>query len=148
MFKHILLPTDGSAASGDAIKQCMQFAKEIGAKVTGFHVTPKYHLFTYQAELLEDTREQFKQACEVHAATYLAVIENAAREFGVPCSVAFASNDHPYEAIIEAAKEHRCDMIAMASHGRKGVKGVLMGSETHKVLTHSQIPVLVYRMAS
>ncbi len=145
MFQHILLPTDGSSASDDAIKKCMRFAKEAGARVTGFHVTPEYHLFTYRADVLEDTKEQFKHACEVHAATYLAVIENAAREAGVPCDVAFASSDHPYEAIIEAAKEHRCDLIAMASHGRKGMKGILMGSETHKVLTHSQIPVLVYR---
>ncbi|WP_136417104.1 universal stress protein [Herbaspirillum sp. ST 5-3] len=145
MFKHILLPTDGSEASEDAIKKCIQFAKDIGAKVTGFHVTPQYHLFTYQAEMLEDTKEQFMQAAKVHAATYLAVIEDAARQAGVPCAVAYVSSDHPYEAIIDGAKEHHCDLIAMASHGRKGVKGILMGSETHKVLTHSQIPVLVYR---
>lgn len=145
MFKHILLPTDGSEASEIAIKKCIQFARDTGAKVTGFHVTPEFHVITYQTEMLEDTKEQFIQAGKVHAATYLASIENAAREAGVPCSVAYTSSDHPYEAIIEAAKEHHCDLIAMASHGRKGVKGVLMGSETHKVLTHSQIPVLVYR---
>lgn len=145
MFKHILLPTDGSAASEDAIRKCMQFAKETGAQVTGFHVTPEFHIFTYQAEMLEDTREEFRKDSEEQARKFLGVIETAAREASVPCKVAFATGDHPYETIIDAAREHKCDLIAMASHGRKGVRGLLMGSETQKVLTHSTIPVLVYR---
>ena len=145
MFKHLLLPTDGSAASEDAIRKCMLFAREIGAQVTGFHVMPEFHIFTYQAEMLEDTRDEFRKDCEAQARKYLAVIETAAREAGVPCKVAFTASDHPYESIIEAATEHGCDLITMASHGRKGIKGMLMGSETQKVLTHSKIPVLVYR---
>lgn len=145
MFKHILLPTDGSAASEDAIRKCMQFAKETGAQVTGFHVTPEFHIFTYQAEMLEDTREEFRKDSEAQAHKFLDAIESAAREAGVPCKVTFTPSDHPYEAIIDAARENKCDLIAMASHGRKGIKGMLMGSETQKVLTHSQIPVLVYR---
>lgn len=145
MFKQILLPTDGSAASEDAIRKCMQFAKETGAQVTGLYVTPEFHIFTYQAEMLEDTREEFRKDSEEQARKYLAVIETAAREAGVRCTVTSLSSDHPYEAIIQAAKEHKCDLIAMASHGRKGIRGLLMGSETQKVLTHSQVPVLVYR---
>lgn len=145
MFKHLLLPTDGSAASEDAIRKCMLFAREIGAKVTGVHVMPEFHIFTYQAEMLEDTRDEFRKDCEVQAHKYLAVIETAAREAGVPCNVTFSTSDHPYEAIIDAATEHGCDLITMASHGRRGIKGMLMGSETQKVLTHSKIPVLVYR---
>lgn len=145
MFKRILLPTDGSAASGEAIRKCVQFAKETGAHVTGFHVTPEFHIFTYQAEMLEDTRDQFRKDTEEQAKKYLAVIENAANEAGVPCEVAFTPNDHPYDAIIQAAREYKSDLIVMASHGRKGMRGLLLGSETQKVLTHSQIPVLVYR---
>lgn len=145
MFKHILLPTDGSAASEDAVRKCMQFAKEIGATVTGFHVMPEFHVFTYQAEMLEDTSEEFKRESEAYAQKYLGVVESAAGEAGVRCKVASAVSDHPYEAIIDAASKHGCDLIVMASHGRKGIKGLLMGSETQKVLTHSQIPVLVYR---
>jgi nucleotide-binding universal stress UspA family protein len=145
MFKHILLPTDGSAASEDAVRKCMQFAKEIGAKVTGFHVMPEFHVFTYQAEMLEDTSDEFRKESEAHAQKYLGVVEKFAGEAGVPCKVATAIGDHPHQAIIDAAARHGCDLIVMASHGRKGIKGLLMGSETQKVLTHSQMPVLVYR---
>lgn len=145
MFKRILLPTDGSAASEEAVRKCMQFASETGAHVIGYHVMPEFHIFTYQTEMLEDTRDQFRKDSAAHAQKFLAVIENAAKASGVSCEVAFTPNDHPYEAIIEAAREYKCDLIAMASHGRKGIRGMLMGSETQKVLTHSQLPVLVYR---
>lgn len=145
MYKHILLPTDGTAESADAIQQCMKLAKSVNAKVTGLHVIPEYHLFTYHAEMLEDTREQFAIDSREHAKQYLAVIEMAAKEAGVSCDTGVVTSDHPYEAIIEAAAEKGCDLIAMASHGRKGVKGLLISSETQKVLTHSKIPVLVYR---
>lgn len=145
MFKHLLLPTDGSAASEGAIRQAMQFAKEAGARVTGFYAKPEFHTFTYQAEMLEDTREQFEKDSEEQARKYLAVIESAARDAGVPCDVVYKASEHPYEAIIAEATGRGCDLIAMASHGRRGMKGLLMGSETQKVLTHSTIPVLVYR---
>lgn len=145
MFKRILLPTDGSDASEDAITECMQLAKETGAQVIGFHSIPEFHIFTYQTEMLEDTREQYRKDSEAHAHKLLAAIEAMARDAGVACQTFYTSSDHPYEAIINAAKEHDCDLIAMASHGRKGVRGVLVGSETQKVLTHSQIPVLVFR---
>jgi nucleotide-binding universal stress UspA family protein len=145
MFKHLLVPTDGSAISERAIKSAVQLAKKTGAKVTGFHVIPEFHIFTYQTEMLEDTREQFAQDAKAQARRLLAVIENAAKEAGVSCDTACTTSDQPYEAIIEIAKEKGCDLIAMASHGRKGVKGLLLGSETQKVLTHSLIPVLVFR---
>jgi nucleotide-binding universal stress UspA family protein len=144
MFKHLLVPTDGSPISERAIKSSVQLAKEIGAKVTGFHVIPEFHVFTYQIEMLEDTRERFAEDAKAHASRFLAVIEGAASEAGVSCDTAYATSDHPYEAIIEIAKEKGCDLIAMASHGRKGVEGLLVGSETQKVLTHSLIPVLVF----
>ena len=145
MFKHLLLPTDGSRLSEAAIQKGTQFARSINAAVTGFHVIPKYHLFTYRTEMLEDTKEQFEEDSKAHARQYLAVVEKAAMSAGVPCDTAFATSDQPYEAIIRAAEEKGCDLIVMASHGRKGVQGLVIGSETHKVLTHSRIPVLVYR---
>jgi nucleotide-binding universal stress UspA family protein len=145
MFKHLLLPTDGSQLSEAAIHKGVQLAKSINAKVTGIHVVPEFHLFTYRTEMLEDTKEQFARDARVHAEQFLAVIEKAAKAAGVACDIAFATSDHPHEAIIQAAKKKSCDLIVMASHGRKGVQGILLGSETHKVLTHSTLPVLVYR---
>jgi len=145
MFKHILLPTDGSKLSDDAVRVGVQLAKTLNAKVTGFHVMPEFHVFTYKTEMLEDTKTEFAKDSEAHAAQYLSAIEAAAKAAGVPCDIASSTHDQPYEAIIGAAKERGCDLIVMASHGRKGVQAVLLGSETQKVMTHSHIPVLVCR---
>lgn len=145
MFKHLLLPTDGSDLSAVAIRKGIELAKAIKAKVTGFYVIPHFQIFTYRTEMLEDTREQFARDCQARSAQYLGVIETAAKEAGVPCDTTNATHDHPYEAIIRTAGERGCDLIVMASHGRRGVQGVLLGSETQKVLTHSRIPVLVCR---
>ena len=145
MFKHLLLPTDGSALSEAAVRMGIRFAKSIDAKVTGFHAMPKFRVFTYRTEMLEDTKDEFARDSRAHAQKYLAVVEQAAREAGVTCDTAHATSDHPYEAIIQAAEENGCDLIMMASHGRSGMEGLLLGSETHKVLTHCRIPVLVYR---
>jgi nucleotide-binding universal stress UspA family protein len=132
MFKHLLLPTDGSKLSDDAIRMGVQLAKTVNAKVTGFYVMPEFHIFTYKTEMLEDTKGEFAKDSQAHAAQYLSVIETAAKAAGVTC-------------VIGAAKQRGCDLIVMASHGRKGVQAVLLGSETQKVLTHSHIPVLVCR---
>ena len=145
MFKHLLVPTDGSPASEAAIQKSIEFAKLINARVTGLHVIPVFQVFTYQTEMLEDTREQFDEENRVHAAQFLAFIERAAREAGVACNTVSVKSEHPYEAIIQMADDQGCDLIAMASHGRKGVKGFLLGSETQKVLVHTQKPVLVFR---
>ena len=145
MFKHVLLPTDGSKLSDDAARTGVQLAKTVNAKVTGFHVMPEFHVFTYKTEMLEDTKNEFAMDSKAHAAQYLSVIESAAKPAGVTCDIASATHDHPYEAIIRVAKQRGCDLIVMASHGRKGVQAVLLGSETQKVLTHSHIPVLVCR---
>jgi nucleotide-binding universal stress UspA family protein len=145
MFKNILLPTDGSPTSERAILAGIALAKETGARVVGLYVMPEFHTFTYNTEMLEDTAEQFAKDSAAHAAKFLGVIEAAANAAGVKCSTTSVTSSHPYEAIIDTAREMKCDLIAMASHGRKGLKGLLIGSETQKVLMHSQIPVLVYR---
>ncbi|MGZ5198563.1 MAG: universal stress protein [Telluria sp.] len=145
MFKQILLPTDGSELSERAVLAGVSFAKDIGAQVIGLTVRPEFHTFTYKAEVLEDTEEEFNAATEQQAEKYLSFIGDAARSAGVDCSLAQAVSDDPYEAILQTAKERKCDLIIMASHGRRGLKGMLLGSETQKVLVHSDIPVLVYR---
>jgi nucleotide-binding universal stress UspA family protein len=145
MFKHILMPTDGSETSKRTIQDCIAFAREIGAEVTALHVIPEYPVYAYQAEMLVDTREQFTNECIECANEYLGDVKTAAKEAGVKCDTYTVTSDYPYAAIIQAAQDKQCDLIVMASHGRKGVKGLLLGSETQKVLTHSQIPVLVYR---
>ena len=147
MFKHLLLPTDGSEMATAAIQQAVQFAKSINARVTGIYVMPEFQTFTFQTEMLTDTKEAFERDCRAHAEQYLAVIKTTAAAAGVACDTAVATSEHPYEAIIQAAADKGCDLIAMASHGRKGLQGVLLGSETQKVLTHSPLPVLVYRLA-
>ena len=145
MFKHLLVPTDGSEESETAIRKSIELAKSIRATVTGIHVLPTFHVFTHRTEMLEDTRELFEKDSRIHAAKFLASIERAAQEAGVPCNTVSVMSDQPYEAIIKTAAEQGCDLIAMASHGRKGVKGFLLGSETQKVLVHTQIPVMVFR---
>ena len=144
-MKHILLPTDGSELSEAAIQKGIQFAKSINAEVTGFHVILPFHVFTIQTEMLEDTKEQYERASKVQAEQFLGVIKKAAEKAGVSCDTDYVTSNHPYEMIINAAEKKGCDLIMMAAHGRSGVQGLLIGSETQKVLTHTKIPVLVFR---
>ena len=145
MFKHILLPTDGSELSEAAIQKGVQFAKDINAEVTGFHVILPFHVFSLRMGILEDTKEQYERQSKVQAEQFLGVIKKAAEKAGVSCDTDYVTSSHPYEMIIKAAEKKGCDLIMMASHGRRGLQGLLIGSETHKVLTHTKIPVLVFR---
>ena len=146
MYKHILIPTDGSPLSAKAIELGIGLARSLGAKVTGLTVSIPFHTFALDPLMVSDTPEQYKQDCEDRAATFLRAIMVAAKTAGVPCEVAHVTAaDHPYEGIINTATSNGCDLIVMASHGRKGVSALVLGSETHKVLTHSTIPVLVCR---
>lgn len=109
-------------------------------------VVPEFDAFIYDGYMLpEGSREKLKQETITRAEKFLEEITVAAKAAGVNCETLFLVGDYPYEVIVKAAQEKNCDLIAMASHGRKGIKGMLLGSETQKVLTHSQIPVLVYR---
>lgn len=145
MFKHILLPTDGSELSAVAVQQGVRFAKSIGASVTGLCVMPLHHSFFYHEKIRQEALDEVAQQFKEQAQTYLSEVEKSAKEAGVACEVMYERNDSPYEAIIRAAETKGCDLIMMASHGRRGVEALLLGSETQKVLTHSRIPVLVYR---
>jgi nucleotide-binding universal stress UspA family protein len=145
MFKHILLPTDGSELSEAAIQSGIQFAKSINAEVTGFHVILPFHVFSLRMGILEDTKEQYERQSKDQAEQFLGVIKKAAEKAGVSCDTDYVTSSHPYEMIIKAAEKKGCDLIMMASHGRRGLQGLLIGSETHKVLTHTKIPVLMFR---
>lgn len=145
MFEHILLPTDGSKLSEKLVKQGVRMAKALKASVTALHVSPKFHTFTYQTEMLESTRGDYANVSETTASNYLAFVKRVAKGAGVECDVVHVTSDQPFKEIIKTAQKKKCDLILMASHGRRGIEGFLLGSETQKVLTHSEIPVLVYR---
>ena len=145
MFKHILIPTDGSELSILAVKNGVRFAKEINAKVTGLTVTMPYHYFAVEAIQVSDTPEQYRIDVEALAQRHLKVIKEAADEAGLDCELLHRSSERPYEEIVKTAQDQHCDVIFLASHGRRGIGGLLLGSETQKVLSHSKIPVLVYR---
>ena len=147
MFRHILVPTDGSELSQAAIREAVSFAKDIKARITFFYAKPEFPVTFYVEGVPIDapTSEKFAQRAEHQAQEYLEFGEKLAQEAGVECSKLSVSSDIPYEAIINAANENSCDMIFMASHGRRGISGFLLGSETNSVLTRSKIPVLVYR---
>jgi nucleotide-binding universal stress UspA family protein len=145
MFKHILLPTDGSDLSKAAIREGIRFAKSVGARVTGLCVMPRQHPFFYETEIPVSALEEAAKRYRELANGYLAIIARAAAEAGVAYEGAYEVQDSIYETIIRVAEQKGCDLIMMASHGRRGVKALLIGSETQKVLTHSKVPVLVYR---
>ena len=145
MFKHLLLPTDGSEASQATLLEGVRLAKEFSARITGISVVPEFHVLTFNTAMIEDTRHAFVAESRAQAHKFLALLSKAADEAGVPCETEIVLSDHPYEAIIDASKNKGCDLIMMASHGRRGVQALLLGSETQKVLTHSKVPVLVYR---
>jgi nucleotide-binding universal stress UspA family protein len=147
MFKHILVPTDGSQLSSDTVRRAVSFARDAGAKVMFFFAKPGYPVAFYGEGALIDptTPEKFAEMAEQQSKEILGKAAALAAEAGVPSSSRSSTSDIPYVAIIEAAQDAGCDLIFMASHGRRGISGLLLGSETQKVLTHSTIPVLVYR---
>ena len=145
MFKNILIPTDGSDLAAKAVEQGVLFAKEIGAKITAVTVTEPFHLLSVEPSQLEYTPIEYEKHSKAHAEKVLGVVSTAAKSAGVVCETLHVEHDQIYQAIIDAAEARRCDLIVMASHGRRGVAAVVLGSETVKVLTHSRIPVLVYR---
>ncbi len=145
MFKHVLLPTDGSKLSEKSVRQGIKLAKSLNARVTALHVIPKFHTFTYETEMLELTQPEYERATEKRADEFLRTVEKIAANAGVECDTVHSTSDQPYEEIIKTAQKKDCDLILMASHGRHGIEGLLLGSETQKVLTHSKTPVLVYR---
>jgi nucleotide-binding universal stress UspA family protein len=144
MFKHILIPTDGSDLSQDAVQYGISLAKAVNAKVTGITVSPPLHIFAMDPAMNRDTPDSYTERMTAVATKFLEQVTNAGQGL-VRCDTIHVEHEHPFEAIIETAKTKGCDLIVMASHGRHGIAAIVLGSETLKVLTHSTIPVLVYR---
>ncbi len=146
MYRKILLPTNGSALCESAVKKGLAFAKFAGASVVGFHAIPatSYLIYT-EAGPSDVLAEQFEKDAMVRGQKLIDTLKDQAQAAGVECDSLLLTNDHPWEAIIEAAHTKNCDLIFMASHGRRGLSALLLGSETARVLTHTTIPVLVYR---
>jgi nucleotide-binding universal stress UspA family protein len=148
MFRHILVPTDGSELSLAAARKAMAFATEVKAKLTFLHAlpSPPQTFFGGEGTLVNQMPpEEFLAQAEAQANVLLDELVSRAAGAGITSDKVVASNGAPYEAIIEVATARGCDLIMMASHGYRGFKGLILGSETQKVLTHSKIPVLVYR---
>ncbi len=147
MFKHILVPSDGSRLSQETARRAVAFAQESGARITAFYAKPDFpECFFGEGALVDPgSPEKFARLADEEADRILDFVVQLAENAGVHCTRLSARSGIPYEAIIAAANEHGCDLIFMSSHGRSGIGALLLGSETHKVLTHSKIPVLVYR---
>jgi len=147
MYKHILVPTDGSPLSARAAKHAVNLAAATGARVTALFVSPSPVPLVFKGLLPvrhlqpEAHRELIARA----AARYLGTVEGAAKKAGVACECITVTGEYPADVILQEAARRKCDLIVMASHGRRGLQGVLLGSETQRVLAHARTPVLVYR---
>lgn len=147
MYKHILIPTDGSDLSAKAVESGTALASSLGARVTYLYVQPDFPLplAGEGAMLAPESREEFAQGTGEQAQRVLEAAQATAAAKGVSSAAVTEISDLPYEIIIATANREACDLVFMASHGRKGLAGLLIGSETHKVLSHCKVPVLVYR---
>jgi nucleotide-binding universal stress UspA family protein len=143
MFTNILIATDGSELASRAVQEGLMLAKQTGAKVTAVTVTSPFHAFTMDPMVVENTPEQYKKNVAQQTTKTLSAVAELATAAGVQCDTVAAENDHPYQAIIDTARSKGCDLVVMASHRRHGLDGLFHGSETLKVLSHSEIPVLV-----
>ena len=145
MFKHILIATDGSELAGKAVAQGLDLAKTLAAKVTAVTVTEPWTTAAYGTIPTPSLIESYEKACAENAARTLASVGEAAKAKQVACNTLHVADRYPVEGILDTAKDKGCDLIVMASHGRRGLARVLLGSETMRVLTLSPVPVLVCR---
>jgi nucleotide-binding universal stress UspA family protein len=145
MYQHILIPTDGSELSKIALREGIALAKALDARVTALTVTTPFDVFTSDPSIVAYTAGQYGKHMETLAEQRLTAARDIARMAAVPCDLVHVEHEHPYQAIIETAQNRGCDVIQRASHGRRGMSAIVLGSETLKVLTHSAIPVIVCR---
>lgn len=148
MYKHLLLPTDGSELSERAAQDGVRLAKSIGAQITALHVTPLFYPSELQARTAPQDALEHEKLSKENARRALDAMERIARDAGVTFTAVHRASERPWEVIIDVAHERDCDLIVMASHGRRGISALLIGSETNKVLTHTKIPVIVWRSSS
>jgi len=145
MYKKLLIATDGSELAGKAVTHGIALAKALGAEVTAVIVSDPWTIFTTGEIGASFPIEEYERACEVQASAVLAAVVERAQAAGVPCATTYVKDQFPADGILTAAKDAGCDLIVMASHGRSGVPRLLLGSQANKVVTHSQIPVLICR---
>ena len=145
MYTNILIPTDGSELSAKAVQHGVALAKRIGARVTALTALPPYRLLTTDIPMLGDTPDQYQARMRDQSSFALGAVARAAKELGVACELVRVEDEDPYRAIIDTAESNGCDLIVMASHGRRGVSALLLGSETTRVLVHCDVPVLVVK---
>src|SRR5262245_19330945 len=146
MYRHILVSTDGSDLAHKAVVHALALAKAVGARVTALTVESTFDVFNVPSSKDRDMSAAFVEHAEhakTHAGRVLTRVSEAAKAAGVACETVQVEQDQPYKAIIQSAKERGCDLIVMASHGRAGIAALVLGSVTNKVLTHTDIPVLV-----
>jgi nucleotide-binding universal stress UspA family protein len=147
MYKTLLLATDGSKLSDKALAHAIALAQAVGASLTAFYAAPDYPLPAYADGVVYEpvSRKEYAKLAAEDAQKILDLAAVKAKAAGIECKTAYAIASAPWEAILAAAKKHKADAIVMASHGRRGISAVLLGSETQKVLTHSKLPVIVIR---
>lgn len=145
MFKRILVPTDGSEGSLRAARLAAELAEPLQADLVGFHTIAPFHVLDFRPGQVEESQQSYNAYAEKRAGTVLSQWRTAVEETGARAATVFAYADDTYAAIIAAAEEQGCDLVVMASHGRRGVAALVIGSVTQKVLTHSAVPVLVVR---
>jgi nucleotide-binding universal stress UspA family protein len=147
MFKNILIATDGSKLSDKAVVHAIDLAQALGARLTAFYAAPDFPLPAYADGVVYEpvSRKEYTKLAAEDAQKILDAVIAKAAAAGLECKTAYSIAAAPWEAILAAAKKHKCDAIVMASHGRRGVSALLLGSETQKVLTHSKLPVIVVR---
>lgn len=147
MFKNILIPTDGSPLSQKAVVQGVALAKSVGAKVTAFFAAPPATPIVYRDHLPVGyaTPGEHEEMIKKTAAKYLGFVERAAKKAGISCESVHVTSDYPEEGILKVAQKKKCDLIVMATHGQGGLRGMLIGSVTQKVLNQAKIPVMVFR---
>jgi nucleotide-binding universal stress UspA family protein len=145
MFKKILVPTDGSPLSDKAINAAVEFARQMNGTIIGVSVAEPYPFSPLSESVFKSDAGTYEEKTREMAQLHVQKIVDAANAAQVPCETSITTSFSPYEEIVNAAAKFGCDVIFMASHGRKGLNKLFVGSETQKVLAHSTIPVMVFR---
>jgi len=145
MFKHLLIPTDGSTLSDLTVRNGLKLAKSLGARVTVLASSRPFQVVTAHPVMLSQTREEYEKDVEVRARASLELARDTAHAASVRCDTTHVVSARPHEAIIATAQARNCDVVFMASPDREGVAAILLGSETQKVLSRSKLPVVLWR---
>jgi nucleotide-binding universal stress UspA family protein len=145
MYRHLLIATDGSELAAKAVAHALALAKALGARATAVTVTDMFPTGPYSPIPMPSVIERYETVATESAAKILSSVSEVAGKFGVACDTLHVKDQTPAEGVVAAAIEKGCDLIVMASHGRRGVSRILLGSQAQKVVTLSPVPVLIWR---